>query len=79
MHEDNLEEMDLKWQLALLSIRTRRFLQKTGRKITINGSDTAGYGKKVSTVTCWDTLQGSAEDLGTKIAGTGIKTAQEGL
>ncbi|GKE11577.1 hypothetical protein Tco_1415128 [Tanacetum coccineum] len=79
MHEDNLEEMDLKWQLALLSMRTRRFLQKTGRKITINGSDTAGYGKKVSTVTSWDTLQGSAEDLGTKIAGTGIKTAQEGL
>ncbi|GJZ78789.1 hypothetical protein Tco_0643626 [Tanacetum coccineum] len=25
IHEDNLEEMDLKWQLALLSMRTRRF------------------------------------------------------
>ncbi|GJU58414.1 ribonuclease H-like domain-containing protein [Tanacetum coccineum] len=42
IHEDDLEEMDLKWQLALLSMRTRRFFQKTGRKITINGSDTAG-------------------------------------
>ncbi|GKA27522.1 ribonuclease H-like domain-containing protein, partial [Tanacetum coccineum] len=31
--------------LALLSMRTRRFFQKTGRKITINGSDTAGYDK----------------------------------
>ncbi|GJR08284.1 hypothetical protein Tco_0790936 [Tanacetum coccineum] len=49
IHEDDLEEMDLKWQLALLSMRTRR----------------------------WDTLQGNAEDLGTKIAETGIKTALE--
>ncbi|GKD94539.1 hypothetical protein Tco_1374376, partial [Tanacetum coccineum] len=37
IHEDDLEEMDLKWQLALLSMRTRKFFQKTGRKITING------------------------------------------
>ncbi|GJU15790.1 ribonuclease H-like domain-containing protein [Tanacetum coccineum] len=43
IHEDDIEEMELKWQLALLSMRTRRFFQKTGRKITINGSDTAGY------------------------------------
>ncbi|GKA15880.1 hypothetical protein Tco_0695627 [Tanacetum coccineum] len=35
IHEDDIEEMDLKWQLALLSMRTRRFFQKTGRKITI--------------------------------------------
>ncbi|GJU81879.1 hypothetical protein Tco_1284244 [Tanacetum coccineum] len=33
----------------------------------------------VSTVTRRDTLQGNAEDLGTKIAGKGIKTALEGL
>ncbi|GKB04723.1 hypothetical protein Tco_0832918 [Tanacetum coccineum] len=33
----------------------------------------------VSTATRWDTLQGNAKDLGTKIAGTGIKTALEGL
>ncbi|GKE69416.1 hypothetical protein Tco_1527488, partial [Tanacetum coccineum] len=45
IHEDEIEEMDLKWQLALLSMRTRRFFQKTSRKITINGSDTAGYDK----------------------------------
>ncbi|GJX15323.1 ribonuclease H-like domain-containing protein [Tanacetum coccineum] len=37
--------MDLKWQLALLSMRTKKFFQKTGRKITINGSDTARYDK----------------------------------
>nr|GEY46488.1 ribonuclease H-like domain-containing protein [Tanacetum cinerariifolium] len=43
---------DLKWQLALLSMRTRRFFQKTGKKITINGSDTARYNK--SKVECFN-------------------------
>nr|GEY34434.1 ribonuclease H-like domain-containing protein [Tanacetum cinerariifolium] len=45
IHKDDLEEMDLKWQLVLLSMSTRRFFYKTGRKITINGNDTAGYDK----------------------------------
>ncbi|GJT08082.1 zinc finger BED domain-containing protein RICESLEEPER 2-like protein [Tanacetum coccineum] len=44
--------MDLKWQLALLSMRTKKFFQKTGRKITINGSDTARYDK--SKVECFN-------------------------
>ncbi|GJY30598.1 ribonuclease H-like domain-containing protein [Tanacetum coccineum] len=52
IHEDDIEEMDLKWQLALLSMRTRRFFQKTGRKITINGSDTTEYDK--SKVECFN-------------------------
>ncbi|GKF12629.1 hypothetical protein Tco_0050555, partial [Tanacetum coccineum] len=33
----------------------------------------------VLTTTRWDTLQWNAEDLGTKIAKKGIKTALEGL
>ncbi|GJY38251.1 ribonuclease H-like domain-containing protein [Tanacetum coccineum] len=52
IHEDDLEEIDLKWQLALLSMRIRKFFQKTGRKITINGSDTARYDK--SKVECFN-------------------------
>ncbi|GKB08324.1 hypothetical protein Tco_0836608 [Tanacetum coccineum] len=52
IHEDDTEEIDLKWQLALLSMRTRGFFQKTGRKITINGSDIAGYDK--SKVECFN-------------------------
>ncbi|GJW79902.1 hypothetical protein Tco_0143877 [Tanacetum coccineum] len=52
IHENDLEEMDLKWQLALLSMRTRKFFQKSDRKITINGSDTAGYDK--SKVECFN-------------------------
>ncbi|GKD57727.1 ribonuclease H-like domain-containing protein, partial [Tanacetum coccineum] len=52
IHEDDREEMDLKWQLALLSMRTRRFFQKTSRKITLNGSDTFGY--DTSKVECFN-------------------------
>nr|GEY81682.1 ribonuclease H-like domain-containing protein [Tanacetum cinerariifolium] len=53
IHEDDPEEMDLKWQLALLSMRVRRYFQQTGKKITINGSDTAGYDKtKVECFNC---------------------------
>nr|GEZ53853.1 hypothetical protein [Tanacetum cinerariifolium] len=43
IHKDDIEEMDLKWQLDLLSMRARRYFQRTGKKIT--GSDTAGYDK----------------------------------
>ncbi|GJS47868.1 ribonuclease H-like domain-containing protein [Tanacetum coccineum] len=52
IHEDDLEEMDLKWQLALLSLKARKFYQRTGKKIIINGSDTAGYDK--SKVECFN-------------------------
>ncbi|GKA25751.1 hypothetical protein Tco_0711860 [Tanacetum coccineum] len=42
IHDDDLEEMDLKWNMALLSMRARKFYQRTGRKIIIDGSSTAG-------------------------------------
>ncbi|GJT80378.1 ribonuclease H-like domain-containing protein [Tanacetum coccineum] len=45
LHDDDLEEMDLKWNMALLSMRARKFYQRTGRKIIIDGSHTAGYDK----------------------------------
>ncbi|GJU90482.1 hypothetical protein Tco_1302905 [Tanacetum coccineum] len=38
IHDDDLEEMDLKWNMALLSMRARKFYQRTGRKIIIDGS-----------------------------------------
>ncbi|GJR21256.1 hypothetical protein Tco_0969783 [Tanacetum coccineum] len=50
IHDDDLEEMDLKWNMALLSMRARKFYQRTGRKIIIDGSSTAGYDKsKITT------------------------------
>ncbi|GKA86446.1 hypothetical protein Tco_0808157, partial [Tanacetum coccineum] len=45
LHDDDLEEMDLKWNMALLSMRARKFYQRTGKKIIVDGSSTAGYDK----------------------------------
>ncbi|GJR21786.1 transport protein Sec24-like CEF [Tanacetum coccineum] len=42
---DNLKEMDLRWQMAILTIRARRFLKNTGRKLTINGTETIRFDK----------------------------------
>nr|GEU90181.1 retrotransposon protein, putative, unclassified [Tanacetum cinerariifolium] len=53
IYEDDLDEIDLKWQLALLSMWAKRFFQKNDKKITINGSDTAIYDKsKVKLFNC---------------------------
>ncbi|GJV26575.1 putative ribonuclease H-like domain-containing protein [Tanacetum coccineum] len=41
LHNDDLEEIDLKWNMALLSMRARKFYQRTRRKIIIDGSSTA--------------------------------------
>nr|GEV41410.1 hypothetical protein [Tanacetum cinerariifolium] len=40
---DDLEEMDLKWQMAMLTMRARRFLQKTGRNLGANGLTFMGF------------------------------------
>ncbi|GJT25478.1 putative ribonuclease H-like domain-containing protein [Tanacetum coccineum] len=52
IHEDDLEAMDLKWQLSLLSMRAKRYFQRTRKKIFINANDTAGYDK--SKVECFN-------------------------
>nr|GFB05914.1 hypothetical protein [Tanacetum cinerariifolium] len=40
---DDLEEMDLKWQMAMLTMRARRFLQKTRRNLRANGTTSIGF------------------------------------
>ncbi|GKA13989.1 hypothetical protein Tco_0693635, partial [Tanacetum coccineum] len=40
IHPDNIEEIDLRWQIAMLTMRARRFLKNTGRKLTVNGNET---------------------------------------
>nr|GEY93423.1 hypothetical protein [Tanacetum cinerariifolium] len=37
------KEMDLKWQMAILTIRARRFLKRTRRNLGANGTDTIGF------------------------------------
>nr|GFA58293.1 hypothetical protein [Tanacetum cinerariifolium] len=40
---DDLEEMNLKWQLAMLTMRARRFFQKTRRNLGANGTTAIGF------------------------------------
>nr|GEX30833.1 ribonuclease H-like domain-containing protein [Tanacetum cinerariifolium] len=48
---DDLEEMDLKWQMAMLTVRARRFLQRSGRNLGANGSTSMGF--DMSKVECY--------------------------
>ncbi|GJX11570.1 hypothetical protein Tco_0201429 [Tanacetum coccineum] len=41
--------MDLRWQMAMLTMRARRFLKNTGRKLTVNGNETIGFDKSKNT------------------------------
>ncbi|GKA01053.1 ribonuclease H-like domain-containing protein [Tanacetum coccineum] len=52
IHPDDLEEIDLRWQMAMLTMRARRFLKNTGRKLTFNGNETIGFDK--SKVKCYN-------------------------
>nr|GEX35071.1 ribonuclease H-like domain-containing protein [Tanacetum cinerariifolium] len=49
---DDLEEMDLKWQMVMLTMRARRFLQRTGQNLGANG--TAAIGFDISKVECYN-------------------------
>ncbi|GJZ49304.1 hypothetical protein Tco_0603494 [Tanacetum coccineum] len=45
LNEDDLEAMDLKWQLSLLSVKAKKYYQRTGKKIFINANNIARYDK----------------------------------
>nr|GEV24620.1 putative ribonuclease H-like domain-containing protein [Tanacetum cinerariifolium] len=45
IHLDDLEEMNLIWQMTMLTIRARRFLKNTKRKFSMNGNETIGFDK----------------------------------
>nr|GEZ17902.1 hypothetical protein [Tanacetum cinerariifolium] len=50
--EDDMKEIDIKWSMALLSMRADKFWKKTEKKISIQGSDVAGFDK--SKVECFN-------------------------
>nr|GFA20173.1 hypothetical protein [Tanacetum cinerariifolium] len=50
---DDLEEMDLKWTVAMLTMRMKRFIKKTRRNLNFNGKETVGFDKtKVECYNC---------------------------
>nr|GEZ60414.1 hypothetical protein [Tanacetum cinerariifolium] len=80
IHPNDIEKMDLRWQMIMLTIRAKRFFMKTRRKLTINGNKTIGFDK--SNVECYnyhkrDILLGSAELQ--EIKTTSTRKAQEGV
>nr|GEU69592.1 hypothetical protein [Tanacetum cinerariifolium] len=49
---DDLEEIDLKWQMAMLTMRAKRFLQRTRRNLGANGPTYLGF--DMSKVECYN-------------------------
>nr|GFC28093.1 ribonuclease H-like domain-containing protein [Tanacetum cinerariifolium] len=65
---DDFEEMDLHWEMAILTIRARRFMKRTCRNLDLNGRRIGFDKTKVEclTVIKMATLQENAELQGIK-------------
>ncbi|GJW72360.1 ribonuclease H-like domain-containing protein [Tanacetum coccineum] len=48
----DLEEMNLKWQVAMLTMRVKRFLKKIGKNLNFNGKETVGF--NMTRVECYN-------------------------
>nr|GEU53280.1 retrovirus-related Pol polyprotein from transposon TNT 1-94 [Tanacetum cinerariifolium] len=49
---DDLEEMDLHWEMAILTIRAKRFMKRTGRSLDMNGQRIGFDKTKVECFNC---------------------------
>ncbi|GJU76965.1 ribonuclease H-like domain-containing protein [Tanacetum coccineum] len=49
LDEFDLEEMDLKWQVAIISMRLKKFYKKTGRKLQFDAKESVGFDKTKNT------------------------------
>ncbi|GJV31487.1 putative ribonuclease H-like domain-containing protein [Tanacetum coccineum] len=53
IHPDDLEEIDLRWNIAMLTMRARRFLKNTGRKLGMANKERIRFDKtKVECFNC---------------------------
>nr|GEY03309.1 hypothetical protein [Tanacetum cinerariifolium] len=53
INNDDMEEMDLKWQVAMISMRIKKFHKRTGRKLQFDTKDPVGFDKtKVECFNC---------------------------
>ncbi|GJS38563.1 ribonuclease H-like domain-containing protein [Tanacetum coccineum] len=56
INEFDLEEMDLKWQVAMISMRMKKFYKKTGRKLQFDAKEPVSFDKtKVECYNCHKT------------------------
>ncbi|GJQ99470.1 hypothetical protein Tco_0522455 [Tanacetum coccineum] len=68
IHEDDLEEMDLKWQLALLSMRARRPRNQDNSKRIVNVEDTSSKAMVAFDGAGFDWIFMADEEVPTNIA-----------
>nr|GEW76741.1 ribonuclease H-like domain-containing protein [Tanacetum cinerariifolium] len=53
INDDDMIEMDLKWQVAMISMRIKKFHKRTGRKLQFDTNDPVGFDKtKVECFNC---------------------------
>nr|GEW49715.1 ribonuclease H-like domain-containing protein [Tanacetum cinerariifolium]GEZ11463.1 ribonuclease H-like domain-containing protein [Tanacetum cinerariifolium]GEZ38989.1 ribonuclease H-like domain-containing protein [Tanacetum cinerariifolium] len=53
INDDNIEEMNLKWQLAMIFIRIKKFHKRDGRKLQFDSKDPVSFDKtKVECFNC---------------------------
>ncbi|GKD55044.1 ribonuclease H-like domain-containing protein, partial [Tanacetum coccineum] len=56
LDEFDLEEMDLKWQVAIIFMRLKTFYKKTGRRLQFDAKERVGFDKtKVECFNCYNT------------------------
>nr|GEU61071.1 hypothetical protein [Tanacetum cinerariifolium] len=71
INDDDIEEIDLKWQVAMISMRIKKFHKRTGRKLQFDTNDPVSFDKtKVECFSCQkcEILLETAELKGTKTA-----------
>nr|GEW81403.1 hypothetical protein [Tanacetum cinerariifolium] len=71
INDNDIEEMELKWQVAMISMRIKKFHKRTGRKLQFDTKDPVGFDKtKVECFNChkWGILLETVGLKGTKTA-----------
>ncbi|GKF30734.1 ribonuclease H-like domain-containing protein, partial [Tanacetum coccineum] len=87
LDEFDLEEMDLKWQVAMISIRLNKFYKKTGRRLQFDAKEPVSFDKtKVECFNCHKTWhfarkcrsKGNQENRRRDAGNTGYKAKDNG-
>nr|GEV97011.1 hypothetical protein [Tanacetum cinerariifolium] len=88
INDDDMEEMDLKWQVAMISMRINKFHKRTGRKLQSDTKDPVGFDKtKVDCFKCHKIgyfardcrAKGNQDSIRRDVGYTGKKSRDNGI